>query len=120
MPRTLTVLNRQGGQRTLFRVEPHHAPEIDGAEDIDVVQNKGFLQTPAGPKKEMRGLLQAAAGVKQLLLARDFNAHAEVIVGLQVIDDHLRVVMRVDNRLVYAKGAQTQERNLQQRAAGNC
>ena len=35
--RGLAVLHGQRGQCVVFRVKPHHAPEIDGAEDIDVV-----------------------------------------------------------------------------------
>ena len=31
---------------------PDHSPKIDGADDIDVMQNERLLQTPAGLKKE--------------------------------------------------------------------
>ncbi len=99
-------------------MKAHHAPQVDRADDIDVVQDKGLFVTPAG-RKEMRGILQAAAGVQQLLLARDFNPHAEVIVGPQVIGDHPGVVVRVDDHLAHAKRTQAAEGNLQQSAAGN-
>ena len=64
--RSLAVLNCQGGEGAVFRVKPHHAPEIDGADDIDVVQDERLLQARIGIEKEMGGLLQAAAGVEQL------------------------------------------------------
>src|ERR1035441_2371478 len=94
MPRGRAVLHRQGGEGVMFRVKPDHAPKIDGADDIDVMQNEGLLQPPAGLKKERRGFLQAAAGVEQDFLARNLNPHPEVIVGFQILDNHLRVMMR--------------------------
>ena len=38
--RGLAVLDGQRGQRVVFRVIPHHTREIDGAEDIDVVDEE--------------------------------------------------------------------------------
>ena len=71
-------------------------------------------------QEEMSGFFQAAAGVEQnVVLAGDFDAHAEIFVRLQVIDDHVGEVMHVDDHFANAEGAQARERDLQQRAAAD-
>src|SRR5271157_4056944 len=115
----LAVLHGQGGESLLLLVKLHHAPEIDGADDIDIVQKEWFRE-PAGIfEKKPRSLLQAAARVEQDLLARDLYAHAEVIVSFQIIDDHVGEVMHVDDHLADPAGAQAGECDLQQGAAGD-
>ena len=102
----------------MFGMKPYHSIEIDRADDIDVVQNEWLLQA-TGIKKEMSGLLQAATSVKQDILARDFDMHAKIVIGLQVLDHLLREVMCIDDYLVHAEGAQAREGDLQHRAAGD-
>ena len=51
--------------------------------------------------------------------AGDFNPHAEVAVGLEVIDDFVGEVMDVDNHFADAKGAQADKGDFKQRAAGD-
>src|SRR5205085_4235881 len=49
--------------------------------------------------------------------ARDFNMHAEVVVGLQKIQDHTSKMMHIDDHLADSGGPQARECNLQQRAS---
>src|SRR5208282_1239845 len=95
----------------------HHAPEVNRAEDIDIVQDEGLFRAVGILDKEMRGLFQAAAGIEQRLLARDFNTHAEVVVRYQVLHNHVGEVMNVDYYLANSEAAQAGERDLEQRAA---
>ena len=103
----------------MLSVELHHAPEINRAEDVDIVQNERLFGAAGILEKKASGFLQAAAGVQQDLLARNFNAHAEVIVAPQIGDDHIGKVMHVDNHFANPKGVQTRERDLQHGAAGD-
>jgi hypothetical protein len=48
VPRRLAVLHRQGSESLMFIMKLHHAPEIDGTEDIDVVHDEGFLPAESG------------------------------------------------------------------------
>src|SRR5271165_7383039 len=102
-------------------MKSHHLSEIDGAKDIDIVQKKGLLGSGGVPmrpvEKERRRLLQAAASVEQYILARDFDAHAEVVVRLQILQHELGEVMDVDDHLADAKCTQATQRNLEQRVA---
>ena len=41
--RGLALLNRQGGKRLALPVRLQHAVKIDGAENVDVVQNEGLV-----------------------------------------------------------------------------
>src|SRR5208282_286424 len=95
----------------------HHAPEVDRAEDIDVVHNEGFFRTSGildrTTNKEMSGLFQATAGVEQYVLTRDFNAHLETVVRLQVLLNHVGEVVDVDYHLADSKFAQARKRDLQ-------
>ena len=64
MARSFAVLHGQSGKGVVFGVKMHHAVEIDGAEDIDVVKEK-WLVFGAAVFKKPGSLLQAAAGVEQ-------------------------------------------------------
>ena len=78
------------------------------------------LDLPGMPTRileEPSSLFQTAAGVEQLLLARNLNAHAEVVVRFQILRNHVGEVMNVDNHLVNSEFAQAGERDLQQRVA---
>ena len=65
----------------------------------------------------MCGFFQAAAGIEQHILARDFNAHPEIMVCFQVVENHVGEVMHVDDHFADSEFAQTRERNFEQRAA---
>ncbi len=95
-----------------------HAPKIDGADDIYVVQNEGLAGVSTCEEK-IGSLFQAAAGIEQHVLAGDLDFHAEVVVSCQVFEDHPGKMMHIDDHLANAKAAQAGERDLQQRAPGN-
>ena len=117
--RGLALLNGQGGECVVFGVKADHARKIDGAEDIDVVDDEGLLRAFAGLQEKPSGLLEAAAGVEQDLLAGDFNAHAEVAVGLEVIDDFVGEVMDIENDFTDAEGAQAAQSELKESTTGD-
>ena len=49
---SLAVLRRQCGEGLLGGMKLHHAPEVDGADDIDIVQNERLFN--AGVKTSSR------------------------------------------------------------------
>ncbi len=68
-------------------------------------------------EEEPGGFFEAAARIEQeVVLAGDFDAHAEVVVGFQVGDDHVGEVVNVDDGFGDAKGAQAGEINFEERA----
>src|SRR5882762_2538316 len=97
----------------------HHAPEVNRADDIDIVQNKRLVKTVGTLKEKIGGLFKAAARVEQDLLARDFNTHAEIVVRFEIFKNHVSEVMHVDDHLANPKGAQARERDFEQRSAGD-
>ena len=71
-------------------------------------------------KEEPLGLLQSAASVEQdIVFARDLDAHAEVVVLLQVVDDHVGEVMHVDDHFPDSEGGEAAKGNFQQRVSGD-
>ena len=77
---------------------------------------KGSRSSVFGEKPA--GLFQPAAGIEQHVLARNFNAHPEIAMLFQILDNHLvGKVMHVDNHFANAEAAQPSQRNLQQRAS---
>ena len=78
--RCLAVLHGQRGQGVAFRVKLHHAPEIDGADDIDVVHDKWLIGPLAAVQERTMRLSSSRRRCRASLFARDFNAHAEVAV----------------------------------------
>jgi hypothetical protein len=117
--RGVALLNGQGGECVVFDVKADHARKIDGAEDINVVDDEGLSRAFAGLQEKPGGFLEAAAGVEQNLLARDFNAHAEVLVGMEVIDDFVGEMMDVENDFANAEDAQAAEGELKESTAGD-
>src|SRR5439155_15207957 len=117
--RSLAVLHGQCGESLMFRVELHHAAEINRADDIHIMQNERLLKPVGILEEEPGGLLQAPTCVQQNLLARDFNADAEVIVGFQIFENQIGQVMDVDDHLADPKAAQAAQRDLKQRAASD-
>src|SRR5439155_17478132 len=107
------------GEGAVLGVELQHAAEIDVADDVDVVKEKGLVHLigvatfgVAGGgifEEKPGGFFQAAAGVQQNVFAGDFDAHAEVVVGFQVLDDHVGEVVDVDDDFGDAEGAQAGE-----------
>src|SRR5947207_5537806 len=63
--------------------------------------------------------LQAAAGIKQHVFARDFQVHAETGVCLEVINNHFGEVVNVNDDVSNAKRTQAGERDLKKRAAAD-
>src|SRR5580693_1012442 len=78
--RRFPFLHRQGGERLIFSMKLHHAPEINRADDIDIVQNERLFRGVGILEEKIGSPFQAAASVEQDLLTRDFNTHAEVSV----------------------------------------
>lgn len=71
-------------------------------------------------QEEPGGFFQAAAGVQQeIVFARNFDAQAEIVVRLQVGDDHVRKVMDIDDNFVHAETVKTREGDFKKRAAGD-
>jgi len=117
--RGLTLLNGQADECVVFGVKADHARKINGAEDIDVVDDEWLLCAFAGLQQKPSGFFKAATGVEQDLFARNFNTHAEVVVGLQVINNPIREVMDIENHFIDTEGAQTAEGELEEGAAGD-
>ncbi len=67
-------LDGEGGERAAFIVELEHAGEIDGAEDVDVVEEEGLVVVIRIFEEEPGGFFEAAAGVEQDLFAGNFDA----------------------------------------------
>ena len=117
--RGLALLNGQGGESVVFGVKADHARKIDGAEDIDVVDDERLLRAFAGFQEKPGGFLEATAGIEQDLLAGDFNTHAEVAIGLEVIEDFVGEVMDIENDFADAEGTQAAEGELKESTAGD-
>jgi len=117
-------LDGKGGEGVAFVVELEHAVKVDVAEDVDVVEEEG-LRVASGEwrvasifQEKPGGFFQAAAGVEQkILFAGNFDVHAEIVAGFQVVDDRVREVMDVDDDFVDTKRAKARERDFEQRAA---
>src|SRR5260370_38421509 len=102
-------------------VKLHHSPQIDRTENIDVIQDEGswFSGMSPGVFEERRSFLQPAASIEQYIFARDLNVHPEIIIRLQVVDDHVGEVMDVDDYLANPKRAHSRKRDLEQRPPTN-
>ena len=80
-------------------------------EEEGLVEEGGiFLEKPGG-------FFQAAAGVQELVVfAGNFEAHVEIVFGLEIVDDHLGVMVDVDDGFGYAECAETAECDFQEGA----
>src|SRR5690242_3215261 len=94
-------LDGEGGKGAVFVMELQHAMKVDGADDVDVMEKEGLGRRVASIfQKEPRAFFEAAAGVKQeVVFARDFDAHAEIVVRLEVVDDHVSEMIDVDDEI---------------------
>jgi len=117
--RRLAVLHGKGGKRLVLRVRFGHAPEFDGADDIDVVQQDRLVMTriPGAGEEKVRGFFQASAGVEQDVFARNGKVHAEVVVGSQIVDEFVGKVVDIDDHVVNFERAQAREGDLEERPA---
>src|SRR5258705_6616025 len=79
--RSGAILDRKRSQRSIVSMRLHHPAEIDRTDHIDVVQDERLVRGAGIFQEKIPCLFQAAAGVEQFLLARDFNPHAEVVLG---------------------------------------
>ncbi len=52
-----------------------------------------------------------------VVFAGDFEAHVEIVFGLEIVDDHLGVVMDVDDGFGYAEGVEAGEGDFEEGAA---
>ena len=118
-PRRFAGLDGEGGQGLIFGVELEHGAEVDIADYVYVVKEKGLVEAGGILQEEPGGFFEAAAGVEQDLFAGDFDAHAEVFVGFQIVDDHVGKVVDVDDDFGDAEGAQAGEGDFEQGAAGD-
>ncbi len=111
-------LDGESGEGVIFCVELEHAEEIDGADDVHVVEEEGFVETGGIFEEKPGGFFQAATSVEQEFFAGDFNAHAELFVGFQVVNDHVGEVVDVDDDFSDAEGAQAREGDFEEGATG--
>ena len=100
-------------------MELHHAPEINGADDVDIVQKERFVQTGGIAQKKVTGFFQSATGVEQQLFQGQLDVHPKIAVGLQVLDDHPGKVMHIDHDVANPEVAQARERDFQKRSPGD-
>ena len=69
-------------------------------------------------EEEPGGFFEAASGVEQeIVFAGNFNAHAEIVVSIEIVDNHVREMVHVDDDFVDAKGAKASERDFEECAA---
>src|ERR1700675_1515662 len=102
----------------VFHVELLHASPIEGGDDVDVVEEEGLVEAVRIFEEKPGGFFQTAAGVEEDFFTRDFDTHAKVAVGFQIVDDRVGEVMDVDDDFVYTERAQAGEGDLEQGAAG--
>src|ERR1035438_7087143 len=101
-----------------------HAREIDGAENVDVVDHYWLFSFrgcgfgyPRVAQKQMGGFFQTASGIEQNIFARNVDVHAEIVIHFQVIDHFVAKMVDVDNYVSNSKRAKTRERNFQESAS---
>jgi len=110
------LLDGEGGEGGRFFVGGEHLVEVDIAEDVDVVQKEGFAGVPFLEKPG--GFFEAAAGVEEeIVFAGEFDAEAEIAVGLEKADDFFGVVMDVDDDFGDAEGFETGDEDFEEGAA---
>jgi hypothetical protein len=110
-------LDGEGGEGVMVFVELEHASEVDGAEDVDVVEEEGLVETFWIFEEKPGGFFQAAAGVEEeVVFAGDFDAQVEIIFGAQVGDDLIGEVVDVDDDFGDAEGAEAGEGDFEEGA----
>ena len=102
----------------MFFVELEHGVEVDIADDVDVVEEERLVEASGIFEEKPGGFFQAAAGVQELVVfAREFDAEAEIIFGLEIVEDHPRKVVDVDDEFRDAEMGQTNGGDFQEGAA---
>jgi len=111
-------LGGQGGEGVIFRVELEHGAKVNGANDVHVVKKKWLVETRGVFEEEPGGSFQTTTRVEQkIIFARDFDAQAKIVVSFQVVDDHVRKVMHVDNHFCDAKHTQASQGDFEKSTA---
>jgi hypothetical protein len=119
LSRRAAMLHREGRERMAVLMEVEHAPEINRADDINVMQKERLCEAIEVFAKKISGLFQPATRVEQYLLARNPDVHTKVSVSREVIFDHLRKVVDVDDHVHDVEGSQPSQGDLKQRSTGN-
>lgn len=110
-------LDGEGGESLMVFVELEHGGEIDGAEDVDVVEEEGFVEIFWILEEKPGGSFEAAAGVEEDFFAGNFDAHAEVFVGFQVGDDLIGEVVDIEDDFGDVGSAEAGESDFEKSAA---
>jgi hypothetical protein len=110
-------LHGEGCEGVILFMELEHAAEIDVADHVDVVEKEGLVKTVGVLEEKPGGFFQAAAGVQQNVFAGNFDAHAEVFVGFEVVGDHVGEVVDVNDDFGDTKGAEAGQGDFEKRAA---
>src|SRR6267154_511308 len=103
----------------IFGVELEHGADVDGADDVDVVEEEGLVEILWIFEEEPGGFFQAAAGVEEDFFAGDFNAHAEIFVRFEIVDDLVGEVVDVDDDFGDAEGTETRESDFEEGTASD-
>src|SRR5678810_1241950 len=75
--RSLPILDRERGQGLILCMEGNHAPEVNRADHIDIVQNERFIQAQWIVEEKPCCFLETAARVQQNVLAGDLDPHSK-------------------------------------------
>ena len=60
-----TLLHGERRERTICGVKLRHAPEVDGADDIDVMQDERLFRRSRIPQEKISRLFEAPARIEQ-------------------------------------------------------
>src|SRR5450631_3403957 len=82
-----------------------HSLQIDRADYVDIVEDKGLIGGSAIEQKRSC-ILEPTARVQQDVLSREIDMHAEVIVVLQKLRNLVSEVMRIHDDVMNATCAQ--------------
>src|SRR2546421_638914 len=99
-----------GRRRCEMTWMPEKARDWSGIATFGVAAAGVFEEKPGG-------LFQAAAGVQQDVFAGDFDAHAEIAVRFQIVDDLIGEMVDVDDDLGDTESTQAGESDFEQGAA---
>jgi hypothetical protein len=113
----IVILYSQCGQRPIVSVKLDHALQVDGAENIYVMEDERIIESVRVVEKKPGGFFKAPASIEQNVLARQLDAHAKILIRFEIFGNHFGEVMNVDNHLVDSALPQAFQRELEQRAA---
>ena len=106
-------MDGEGGEGVIFVMELKHAAEIDGADDVDVVEEEWLVEALGVFKEKPGGFFQAAASVEKDVFTGEFDANAKIVFGFEVVGDHVGEMMDVDDEFGDAEGAQAGKRDFE-------